>query len=124
MQAQMTDETRRIGMLRDRFVSHLQQIPGVHLNSPPRQSIPHILNVAFDGIDGETLLLALNGIAISTGSACNSASVEPSHVLRGIGMSRELAHASLRFSFGRYTTDTDIDSAGTHVADVLGRLRQ
>ena len=124
MQSQMTDETRRIGMLRDRFVSHLQQIPGVHLNSPPSQSIPHILNVAFDGIDGETLLLALNGVAISTGSACNSASVEPSHVLRGIGMSRELAHASLRFSFGRYTTDTDIDSAGTHVADVLGRLRQ
>ena len=72
----------------------------------------------------ETLLLALNGIAISTGSACNSASVEPSHVLRGIGMSKELAHGSLRFSFGRYTTDTDIDSAGTHVADVLGRLRQ
>ena len=124
MQAQMTDETTRIGMLRDRFVSHLRQIPDVRLNSPPSRSIPHIVNVAFVGVDGVTLLLALNGIAISTGSACNSASVEPSHVLRGIGMSTELAHASLRFSFGRYTTEADIDSAGTHLADVLGRLRQ
>lgn len=124
MQAQMSGETQRIGMLRDRFVSHLQQIPEVHLNSPITQSIPHIVNVAFGGVDGETLLLALNNIAISTGSACNSASVEPSHVLMGIGVSRELADASLRFSFGRYTQVSDIDSAATHLADVLGRLRQ
>ena len=124
MQAQMSGETQRIGMLRDRFVSHLQQIPEVHLNSPITQSIPHIVNVAFGGVDGETLLLALNNIAISTGSACNSASVEPSHVLTGIGMPRELADASLRFSFGRYTQVADIDAAATHVADVLGRLRQ
>ena len=124
MQAQLSDETQRIGMLRDRFVSHLQQIPEVHLNSPITQSIPHIVNVAFGGVDGETLLLALNNIAISTGSACNSASVEPSHVLTGIGMPRELADASLRFSFGRYTQVPDIDAAATHVADVLGRLRQ
>ena len=124
MQAQMSGETQRIGMLRDRFVSHLQQIPEVHLNSPITQSIPHIVNVAFGGVDGETLLLALNNIAISTGSACNSASVEPSHVLTGIGMPRELADASLRFSFGRYTQAPDIDAAATHVADVLGRLRQ
>ena len=124
MQSQMSDETQRIAMLRDRFISHLQQIPDVHINSPLTQSIPHIVNVAFGGVDGETLLLALNDIAISTGSACNSASVEPSHVLTGIGMPRELADASLRFSFGRYTQVTDIDSAGTHIADVLGRLRQ
>ena len=124
MQAQMSSETQRIDMLRDRFVSHLQQIPEVHLNSPITQSIPHIVNVAFGGVDGETLLLALNNIAISTGSACNSASVEPSHVLTGIGMPRELADASLRFSFGRYTQVPDIDAAATHVADVLGRLRQ
>ena len=124
MQAQMSSETQRIDMLRDRFVSHLQQIPEVHLNSPITQSIPHIVNVAFGGVDGETLLLALNNIAISTGSACNSASVEPSHVLTGIGMPRELADASLRFSFGRYTQVADIDAAATHVADVLGRLRQ
>ena len=124
MQAQMSSETQRIDMLRDRFVSHLQQIPEVHLNSPITQSIPHIVNVAFGGVDGETLLLALNNIAISTGSACNSASVEPSHVLTGIGMPRELADASLRFSFGRYTQVPDIDAAATHVPDLLGRLRQ
>lgn len=124
MQQQMCDETQRITMLRDRFVSHLQQIPDVRVNTPLIQSIPHIVNVAFAGVDGETLLLALNHVAISTGSACNSASVEPSHVLTGIGMPRELADASLRFSFGRYTQVTDVDSAGSHIADVLGRLRQ
>ena len=124
MHDEMAEQTRRIGALRDRFVSHLQQMPSVHLNSDPSVCIPQIVNVAFGGVDGETLLLALNELAISTGSACNSASVEPSHVLTGIGLSRALADASLRFSFGRYTRTTDIDQAATYLAAVLGRLRQ
>jgi cysteine desulfurase len=124
MHDEMAEQTQRIGALRDRFVSHLQQMPGVHLNSDPSVCIPQIVNVAFGGVDGETLLLALNELAISTGSACNSASVEPSHVLTGIGLSRALADASLRFSFGRYTRTTDIDQAATYLAAVLGRLRQ
>ena len=124
MQDEMAEQTHRIGALRDRFVSHLEQMPSVHLNSDPSVCIPQIVNVAFGGVDGETLLLALNELAISTGSACNSASVEPSHVLTGIGLSRALADASLRFSFGRYTRTTDIDQAATCLAAVLGRLRQ
>ena len=124
MRDEMAEQTQRIGALRDRFVSHLQQMPSVHLNSDPSVCIPQIVNVAFGGVDGETLLLALNELAISTGSACNSASVEPSHVLTGIGLSRALADASLRFSFGRYTRTTDIDQAATYLAAVLGRLRQ
>ena len=124
MQQEMDDQTRRIGDLRDRFISHLRQIPNVHLNSDPAVCIPQIVNVAFEGVDGETLLLALNEVAISTGSACNSARVEPSHVLTGIGLSRALADASLRFSFGRYTQASDIDQAATHLSEVLGRLRQ
>jgi cysteine desulfurase len=124
MHDEMAEQTQRIGALRDRFVSHLQQMPSVHLNSDPSVCIPQIVNVAFGGVDGETLLLALNELAISTGSACNSASVEPSHVLTGIGLSRALADASLRFSFGRYTRTTDIDQAATCLAAVLGRLRQ
>ena len=124
MQDEMVEQTHRIGALRDRFVSHLEQMPSVRLNSDPSVCIPQIVNVAFGGVDGETLLLALNELAISTGSACNSASVEPSHVLTGIGLSRALADASLRFSFGRYTRTTDIDQAATYLAAVLGRLRQ
>ena len=114
MQQEMADQTRRIGDLRDRFIDHLRQIPNAHLNSDPAVCIPQIINVAFEGVDGETLLLALNEVAISTGSACNSAKVEPSHVLTGIGLSQPLADASLRFSFGRYTQANDIDQAAIH----------
>ena len=124
MQQEMADQTRRIGDLRDRFIGHLRQIPNAHLNSDPAVCIPQIINVAFEGVDGETLLLALNEVAISTGSACNSAKVEPSHVLTGIGLSQPLADASLRFSFGRYTQANDIDQAAIHLSAVLGRLRQ
>ena len=124
MQQEMADQTRRIGDLRDRFIGHLRQIPNAYLNSDPAVCIPQIINVAFEGVDGETLLLALNEVAISTGSACNSAKVEPSHVLTGIGLSQPLADASLRFSFGRYTHANDIDQAATHLSAVLGRLRQ
>ena len=124
MHEQMEDETQRIDALRNRFASHLAQIPEVRLTSNPEACIPQIVNVAFGGVDGETLLLALSDLAISTGSACNSTSVEPSHVLRGIGLSDAMAQASLRFSFGRYTTSADVDQATTHLAAVLGRLRQ
>ena len=99
-------------------------MPDVVINTPTANSIPHIVNAAFAGVGGETLLLALSDLAISTGSACNSASVEPSHVLSGIGLTRELAHASLRFSFGRFTQTADIDRAATHIGAVLSRLRQ
>lgn len=124
MHTDMAEETQRIEALRDRFTRHLLQMPDVLLTSNPEVCIPQILNMAFGGVDGETLLLALSELAISTGSACNSASVEPSHVLLGIGLCPEMAQGSLRFSFGRYTTTTEIDRAASHLFQVLRRLRQ
>ncbi|TVU68102.1 aminotransferase class V-fold PLP-dependent enzyme [Cobetia crustatorum] len=109
--------------LRAQFLAGLREIEGVHFNTDIEVSVPHILNLAFDGVEGEALLMALRGIAISTGSACNSASVEPSFVLTGIGVSRPLALASLRFSFGRFTTIADIDSALSELRHALSALR-
>ncbi|MGM0521141.1 MAG: aminotransferase class V-fold PLP-dependent enzyme [Pseudomonadota bacterium] len=108
---QSTDEQSHITALRQRFLAGLETLGGVYLNSPPDNVVPNILNVAFDGVEGEALLMALRDIAVSTGSACNSASVDPSYVLLGVGVPRRLALASLRFSFGRYTRDGDIDHA-------------
>lgn len=124
MHNHMAEETLRVQALRHRFADHLAQMPDVFVTSNTEVCIPQIVNVAFGGVDGETLLLALSELAISTGSACNSTNVEPSHVLRGIGLSTEMAQGSLRFSFGRYTTMAEIDQAAVHLSQVLGRLRQ
>lgn len=122
--AEMAAETARISALRDRFLQGLAALPGVHLNGSASRRIPHNLNLAFDGVDGETLLNALKGIAVSTGSACNSATTEPSYVLTGIGLPRARADASLRFSFGRFTTADDIDRAVALVRQAVTGLRQ
>ncbi|MFY0989682.1 aminotransferase class V-fold PLP-dependent enzyme [Halomonas sp. C05BenzN] len=114
----------RITGLRDRLLDGLAGCRGVHRNTDISVSVPNILNLAFEGIDGESLLMALRDIALSTGSACNSASVEPSYVLKAIGVPRPLALASLRFSFGRFTTEADIDQtlhALTHALEGLRR---
>ncbi|MFC3282828.1 aminotransferase class V-fold PLP-dependent enzyme [Litchfieldella rifensis] len=105
-----------IARLQARFLDGLADLDGIHRNTDTRVALPNIVNLAFDGVDGESLLMALRNIAISTGSACNSASVEPSYVLKEIGVPRARALASLRFSFGRFTTDAEIDTA-------LGELR-
>ncbi|TDO08627.1 MULTISPECIES: aminotransferase class V-fold PLP-dependent enzyme [Halomonas] len=99
----------RITALRDRLLEGIADIHGIHRNTAVEVAVPNILNLAFAGVEGESLLMALRDIALSTGSACNSASVEPSYVLKGIGLSRSLALASLRFSFGRFTTQDDIN---------------
>lgn len=119
----MFEEQVRMSQLRDRFMRHLQQIEDVHINSHPEHNLPSILNAGFGGVDGETLLLALNDLAVSSGSACTSASVEPSYVLRAIGVPDDIAHASLRFSFGRFTTEDEVNTAGARLAEVVGRLR-
>jgi cysteine desulfurase len=111
MREQASDEQAHITALKQRFLTGLETLDGVYLNSPPENAVPNILNVAFDGVDGEALLMALRDIAVSTGSACNSASVDPSYVLLGVGVPRRLALASLRFSFGRFTRNGDIDHA-------------
>ncbi len=123
MGREMEAENERILTLRRRLWSHLQQIPGTVLNGDERQRLPGVLNAAFGGVDGETLLLALDDIAVSSGSACTSASVEPSYVLRALGLADDLAHASLRFSIGRYTTAEDVDYAARRVGAVVSGLR-
>jgi cysteine desulfurase len=123
MQAQMAQEQMQYGQLRRRFLSQLQRLEGYKVNSHPEEGLPQILNIGFAGIDGETLMLALNGLAVSSGSACTSASVEPSHVLRGIGLADDIAHASLRFSFGRFSNDGDVDAATRQIINVVERLR-
>jgi len=118
----MQSENARITQLRDRLLGYLLQIPGSTLHGDPIRRSPGIVNVGFAGVDGETLLLALDDLAVSTGSACTSMSVEPSHVLRGMGVPDDLAHASIRFSIGRYTTEQEVDHAGRRVAEVVERL--
>jgi cysteine desulfurase len=119
----MARENARIVGLRNRLLAHLLQIPGTRLNGDAERRLPGIVNVAFEGVDGETLLLALDDLAVSSGSACTSASVEPSYVLRALGLPDDLAHASLRLTVGRYTTEADVDHAGRRLAEVTERLR-
>jgi cysteine desulfurase len=119
----MDTERAHLSGLRERFLSHVRQIPDTVVHTHPEHHVPGIVNVGFAGLDGETLLLALPGLAVSSGSACTSASVEPSFVLRGLGIADELAHASLRFSFGRFTDAADVDVAGQQLAATVGRLR-
>ncbi|SDK23131.1 aminotransferase class V-fold PLP-dependent enzyme [Billgrantia gudaonensis] len=114
----------RITALRDRLLAGLSDLDGIHRNTDLAVAVPNILNLAFEGVDGESLLMALRDVALSTGSACNSASVEPSYVLKGIGVPRSLALASLRFSFGRFTTEADIDQALASLHHALTGLRR
>ena len=116
-------ENERILALRGRLLHHLKQIPGARLNGDEDQRLPGLINVAFAGVDGETLLMALDDLAVSSGSACTSASVEPSYVLRAMGLDDDLAHASLRFTVGRFTTTEEVDYAGRRVAEVVSRLK-
>jgi len=120
---QLDTDADRLGRLREQLWQGLSALGGVHLNGHPTARLPGHLNVAFEGVEGETLLTALGGLAVSSGSACTSASVEPSFVLRAMGVPDGLAHASLRFSLGRYTDEQAIAAAITQVGDVVGRLR-
>ena len=95
----------------------------MRINCDSNVSIASIVNVSFSGVDGETLMSALDDVALSSGSACNSELVEPSYVLKGIGLSDELADSALRFSFGRYTDESEVRSVSRRVAEVVGALR-
>jgi len=119
----MAEEERRLLALRERFLDGALALPGVQLNGDRQQRLAGVVNLAFADVDGETLIMALNRLALSTGSACTSASLEPSYVLSAMGLPDELAHSSLRFSFGRYTTDGDIDFAVAELGGTLARLR-
>ncbi|MGI3129710.1 IscS subfamily cysteine desulfurase [Halopseudomonas pachastrellae] len=116
-------EVARIGELRELLLAGLAGLEGVSLNGSAEARVPHNLNLAFAGVDGELLLLSLKELALSSGSACTSAAVEPSYVLRGIGVSDELAHSSIRLSLGRYTTADDVQRAAEVICQVVPRLR-
>lgn len=120
---EMAAENERIRMLRDRLWLGLQDMEEVYLNGDFEQRVPHNLNVSFNYVEGESLIMALKDIAVSSGSACTSASLEPSYVLRALGRNDELAHSSIRFTFGRYTTVEDIDYVIALVKKAVGKLR-
>jgi cysteine desulfurase len=123
VQEELAADEARIGALRDQLWNGLQALGGVYLNGHAQQRTANHLNVSFDGVDGEILLASLAKVAVSSGSACNSATVAPSYVLKAIGRSDALAHAGLRFSLGRFTAAEEIDFALSEVTRVVQMLR-
>jgi cysteine desulfurase len=121
--AEMGAEFERVRMLRDRLVRGLHGIEEVYINGDLDQRVPHNVNASFNFVEGESLIMALKGIAVSSGSACTSASLEPSYVLRALGRSDELAHSSIRFTIGRFTTEQDIDFAVQLLHEKIQKLR-
>ena len=103
------DENKRINALRDKLLNGLQDIEDIYVNGDLEHRVPHNLNISFNYVEGESLIMAIKDLAVSSGSACTSASLEPSYVLRALGRNDELAHSSIRFTLGRFTTEEEID---------------
>jgi cysteine desulfurase len=122
--AEMQTENARIRKLRDRLLSGIWEIPEVHINGHLERRVPHNLNASFNYVEGESLIMAIKDIAVSSGSACTSASLEPSYVLRALGLSDELAHSSIRFSIGRFTDEAQVDFAIRLIQTRVGKLRE
>lgn len=121
---EMHTENERIRMLHDRLLAGLTDIEETYVNGDLSHRVPHNLNVSFNYVEGESLIMAIKGIAVSSGSACTSASLEPSYVLRALGRTDELAHSSIRFSIGRFTTEADVDYTIQLLKDKIGKLRE
>ncbi len=121
---EMADEARRLLALRDRLWNGLRDIEEVYLNGDLEHRVPGNLNVSFAYVEGESLMMGLKDLAVSSGSACTSASLEPSYVLRALGLTDELAHSSIRFSIGRFTTEEEIDYTISLIKQEIGRLRE
>ncbi|MDF0750649.1 IscS subfamily cysteine desulfurase [Marinobacter sp. 71-i] len=119
----LEQEMAMLESLRERFLSGLESLDGVTLNGSTEHRVPGIINLSFDGVDAESLMLGLRELAVSSGSACASATIEPSFVLKGIGLDDEQAHRALRFSFGRFSTAEEADFAAAQIVDVVTRLR-
>ena len=120
---EMASDNERIRMLRDRLLDGLKDIEEVYINGDLDHRVPHNLNMSFNFVEGESLIMALKDIAVSSGSACTSASLEPSYVLRALGRDDELAHSSLRFSIGRFTTEDEVDYAVKIIRKAVTKLR-
>jgi len=121
---EMQLENERIRKLRDKLLHGLQDMEEVYVNGDLKHRIPHNLNISFNYVEGESLIMAVKDIAVSSGSACTSASLEPSYVLRALGRSDELAHSSIRFSIGRFTTDADVDFTIQLLKEKIQKLRE
>jgi len=120
---EMATEGERIRMLRDRLLAGFKDMEEVYVNGDLEQRVPHNLNVSFNFVEGESLIMGIKELAVSSGSACTSASLEPSYVLRALGRNDELAHSSIRFTLGRFTTEADIDFAIKLLTERIGKLR-
>ena len=121
---EMGVENERIRMLQQKLLRGLVDIEQVFINGHPDQRVPHNLNISFNFVEGESLIMGVKGLAVSSGSACTSASLEPSYVLRALGRSDELAHSSLRMTIGRFTTEEEIDYAVSTLKDRVAKLRE
>ena len=123
--SEMADDIQRTGALRDRLWQGLcDRIPGLAINGSTAHRLPHNLSVRVDGVEGETLLVGLDDVAVSTGAACTSANPEPSHVLRALGLSDQQARASIRFGLGRWNTEAEVDYVVDKVSRLVVRLRE
>jgi len=121
---EMNAESERITALRERLLDGLENMEEVYVSGDMDHRVPGIINMSFNYVEGESLIMSLPDLAVSSGSACTSASLEPSYVLRALGMNDELAHSSLRFSIGRFTTEEDVDQAITSVRAAVNKLRE
>lgn len=121
---EMAAESLRVKALAERFLAHLEGMEEVYLNGSREQRVPHNLNLSFNYVEGESLIMALKDLAVSSGSACTSASLEPSYVLRALGRNDELAHSSIRFTFGRFSTEEEVDYAAAKVREAVTKLRE
>ncbi|MFL1465910.1 IscS subfamily cysteine desulfurase [Marinobacter sp. HN1S83] len=119
----LDDDMAQLEALRTRFLDGLSSLDGVSFNGSAEARVPGIINLSFAGVDAESLMLGLRELAVSSGSACASATIEPSFVLRGIGLGDEEAHRALRFSLGRFTSEEEVDFATSQIIEVVGRLR-
>ncbi|WP_029524666.1 IscS subfamily cysteine desulfurase [Polaromonas glacialis] len=121
--AEMHEENKRIQVLHERMLNGLKDVEEVFLNGHAEKRVPHNLNMSFNFVEGESLIMGIKGLAVSSGSACTSASLEPSYVLRALGRSDELAHSSLRMTIGRWTTEEEIDYAVATIKENVAKLR-
>ncbi len=122
-QQEMQQDAEHSRRLRDRFYQQVKQLEEVYVNGSLTNSVPNILNLSFNFVEGESLMMSLKELAVSSGSACTSASLEPSYVLRALGRNDELAHSSIRFGFGRFTTEQEVDYAAQKVSEAVTKLR-
>src|SRR6202522_1124392 len=124
-QVEMADESARLRGLRDRLKDGLfAKLDEVYINGSMTHRLPHNINISFAFVEGESLLMGINDVAVSSGSACTSATLEPSYVLKALGVGEDLAHTSIRFGLGRFNTDEEVDYVANRVVETVSRLRE